>query len=117
MTEPKDYQLARRAYEAFHEEQPQVWFEDLSQEYQMRWVRAIRATIGEYRTKSFQGRPPKVSYKRYSKEADEKLVNSAPRRPSGQVDHSQLTAEESNAVKAAMQRIQHRERTLLRRSK
>ena len=47
MKEPKDFQLARRAYEAFFDEQPQVWFENLGHDYQMKWVRAIRAVMEE----------------------------------------------------------------------
>ena len=45
-TEPNDLKRARRAYEAFHAEQPQIWFDELSHDYQMRWVRAVRAANG-----------------------------------------------------------------------
>lgn len=43
---PKDYQLAEKAYAAYFNDQPQLWFADLSHEYQMRWVRVIRAVMG-----------------------------------------------------------------------
>jgi hypothetical protein len=42
---PKDYLLAERGYNAFHNQQPQMWFDDLSHDYQMKWVRAAREII------------------------------------------------------------------------
>lgn len=44
---PKDLANAKRGYEAFHDEQPSVWFEDLAYAYQMKWVRAARAIVSE----------------------------------------------------------------------
>lgn len=109
--EPKDYQLAKRAYEAYHNEQPQVWFEDLNHIAQMKWVRVVRAVIGDYRNKSFHGRPPKVVKRiitKYDDKTDRELVASAPRKPSGRIDHARLSSEESNRVTMAMQRINKR---------
>ena len=42
MSEPKDYQLAEKAFEAFYGKTP-VGFNDLAYEYQMRWVEVVRA--------------------------------------------------------------------------
>jgi hypothetical protein len=46
---PKDLALAEVAYNAFYAETPQVFFDDLSPTYQMRWVRAIRSAVADYR--------------------------------------------------------------------
>jgi hypothetical protein len=45
MRKPKDYLMAERGYNAFWNEQPTVWFDDLSHDYQMKWVRAAREMI------------------------------------------------------------------------
>jgi hypothetical protein len=34
--------MAEAGYNAFYDQQPQVWFADLAHEYQMKWVRAAR---------------------------------------------------------------------------
>ena len=46
---PKDLALAEVAYNAFYAETPQVLFDDLAPQYQMRWVRAIRSAMADYR--------------------------------------------------------------------
>jgi|SRR5215510_902652 len=46
---PKDLHIAEIAYNAFYEEQPQVFFDDLAHGYQMRWVSVIRSVLGEYK--------------------------------------------------------------------
>ena len=51
---PKDYLLAERAYNAFWNEQPQIFFDQLASDYQQRWVRAIRGAIEGH--KSYQHR-------------------------------------------------------------
>ena len=42
---PKDLQAAEAGYNAFYDEQPQVFFNALNHAYQMRWVRAARAVM------------------------------------------------------------------------
>jgi hypothetical protein len=44
---PPDLARAERAYSAFYNEQPQIFFSDLSHEAKMRWVNAVRAALGE----------------------------------------------------------------------
>jgi hypothetical protein len=46
---PKDLALAEVAYNAFYGETPQVFFDDLAPTYQMRWVRAVRSAVADYR--------------------------------------------------------------------
>jgi hypothetical protein len=58
---PKDLAAAKRAYEAFNEEQPNIWFEDLAPHYQMRWVRAIRAAVEENKNYNGPGRSPDLT--------------------------------------------------------
>jgi hypothetical protein len=55
--EPKDLTLARRAYEAFWSEQPQIWFDQLAHDYQMRWVRVAREVLKTALSKPKVGRP------------------------------------------------------------
>jgi hypothetical protein len=54
---PKDLAAAKRGYEAFYDEQPNIWFEDLAYNYQMRWVRAARAIMDEHKNYKGPGRP------------------------------------------------------------
>lgn len=54
---PKDLAAAKRGYEAFYEESPNIWFEDLAPHYQMRWVRAARAIVEELKNYTGPGRP------------------------------------------------------------
>jgi hypothetical protein len=42
---PKDYLMGEAAYNAFYKQQPQVWFDELSHDYQMRWVNTARAVV------------------------------------------------------------------------
>ena len=44
---PPDWHRAERAYDAFYNEQPQIFFHDLSHLAQMRWINAIRAAFTE----------------------------------------------------------------------
>jgi hypothetical protein len=41
--------LAEAAYNEFYDQQPQMFFEDLSHAYQMRWVRAMRVALGDWK--------------------------------------------------------------------
>lgn len=56
---PKDLANAKRGYEAFYDEQPNIWFEDLAHQYQMRWVRAARAILEENKSYNGPGRRAK----------------------------------------------------------
>lgn len=50
MKKPKDLQLARMAYNAYHGDSSLHSFDtDFSHEYQMRWVRVARAVIDSYK--------------------------------------------------------------------
>ena len=42
---PKDLRAAEVGYNAFYDNQPQVFFSSLNHTYQMRWVRAAREII------------------------------------------------------------------------
>lgn len=44
---PRDFVLARRAFEAFFGDAPHVPFEDLAHDYQMRWVETVRKVLTE----------------------------------------------------------------------
>ena len=39
---PKDYLMAEAAYNAFYQQQPQVFFDNLAHDYQMKWVAVAR---------------------------------------------------------------------------
>lgn len=49
MKKPKDLHLGEIAYNTFYGERPQVFFDDLSVEAQMKWVRLCRAIVEEYK--------------------------------------------------------------------
>jgi hypothetical protein len=42
---PKDYLMGEAAYNAFYQQQPQVFFDDLAYDYQMRWVSVGREVV------------------------------------------------------------------------
>jgi hypothetical protein len=44
---PKTLHIAEMAYNAYYDERPQVFFDDLNHEAHMRWVRIVRAVLGE----------------------------------------------------------------------
>lgn len=96
--EPRDYRLARRAYEAYFDEQPQVWFDQLSHDYQMRWVKAARAVILEL------SKLPKGHNARYDPGDDAKIVNNAPRKENGRIDFKNMPADMAVKVRMAYQR-------------
>lgn len=65
---PPDLARAERAYSTFYNEQPQIFFSDLSHEAQMRWVNAVRAALGEkkkqVKANGSTGRPWTPSHRR-----------------------------------------------------
>lgn len=122
--EPKDFRLARRAYEAFWKEQPQIWFEQLSHEYQMRWVNVVREIIKE-RSKDYaregledQRRTPQTgSWEKKSIILSEQpetrlqeakaIVAAAPRKGGKglHIDHMSMSKADSDRVRSAMHYI------------
>jgi hypothetical protein len=50
MKKPKDLALAEVAFNAFYDERPPVFFDDLNQNAQMKWVRIIRAVVKDYKS-------------------------------------------------------------------
>lgn len=94
--EPRDFRLARRAYEAFFDESPQVWFEQLGHEYQMKWVRVARAVIIEVGPLSRQ--PGKL-------EEAQSIVDAAPRKGTRINYKAMATDEERKKVRTAMHLI------------
>lgn len=91
--EPRDYRLARRAYEAFWDEQPQIWFDQLSHEYQMRWVRTARAVMQEGKTVYF----PSAS----RLEQAQAVVDAAPKKGM-RIQYKDMTEEQAKKVRTAM---------------
>ena len=115
--EPKDYHLARRAYEAFYDEQPQVWFENLDHEFKMKWVRAARAVLQDARiykkhAPKFPHRGPRepTAPKDLNTRHAEALAN-APRRPDGRIDYEAIDNE------AARKRIRRAYKYMWKRRK
>lgn len=101
MKEPKDLHLARRAYEAFYDEQPQIWFDQLGHDYQMRWVRVARAVLED--AKDYKKHTPGTGLEMTLEEAKE-IIAEAPKRSQGKgtkVNHTALTKGESDRVKRA----------------
>lgn len=92
--EPRDYRLARRAYEAFWSEQPQIWFDQLSHAYQMRWVETARAVVKDMR----QWRPSS------DKLAEcEAILAAAPRKESGKrINYKGLSESRIREIKTAL---------------
>lgn len=107
MKEPKDFHLARRAYEAFYEEQPQIWFNELSHDYQMRWVRVARAIMEDEREyKKFTPKAPNGGRpsSRMTEEKARQLIADAPKKSGGtstRVDHRAMSKRDSDMVKRA----------------
>jgi hypothetical protein len=110
--EPKDFHLGRRAYEAYYNEQPQVWFDDLNHEAQMRWVRAARAVIEDLKvykrhtphkyTSAGQGSVSDDSA------SDEAFLATMPHRPGGQLDWTKMTEAQKKQAKTAKDRIYYK---------
>jgi hypothetical protein len=50
LKKPKDLALAEVAFNAFYDERPPVFFDDLNQNAQMKWVRIIRAVVKDYKS-------------------------------------------------------------------
>lgn len=90
--EPRDYRLARRAYEAFFDESPQVWFEQLGHEYQMKWVRVARAVVSE-------GKSWLPSEDRLARA--QAIVDAAPRKGM-RINYKGMSAEEAKQTRTAM---------------
>lgn len=102
--EPKDYHLGRRAYEAFYDEQPQVWFENLSHDYQMRWVRVARAVQEDAR--AYRNRGPVKTQMPTTDKGDiaeyMQILAEAPRRSDGKIDYRAISNNEArNRVRQA----------------
>ena len=93
---PKDQALAELAYNAYWQEQPPVWFDDLNQIAQMRWVRVIRAIKGSPR-----GRDPVTAMLNLTNTSgDEEFLASLPMKPSGKrIDYSKLSVADANRAK------------------
>lgn len=104
--EPKDYHLARRAYEAFFDEQPQVWFENLGHDYQMKWVRAARAVQEDLRRAPSAKRVPNPT-EHGDQEATKRLeiLASLPRTKTGRIDWRAIKNKE--ALSRAKQAYQY----------
>ena|SRR5215510_2967300 len=84
---PKDLMLAEVAYNEFYEQQPCVWFDNLNHNYQMRWVRAVRAVLADYKkvTPKGVGRPKGlVLTKAEMNERDQELFTELPARERSQ---------------------------------
>ena len=116
---PKDLANAKRGYEAFYAEQPNIWFEDLSHDYQMKWVRAARAILEENKNYKGPGRKPVdkstdtefwADYERV--EMDEMVLTTflnkyVPR--NGKVyNYKSLSIEEGEAVKRLRKKLYNR---------
>jgi len=90
--EPRDFRMARRAYEAFFDESPQVWFDQLGHEYQMKWVRVARAVLVD----SKEWRPSASKL-----EECQAIVDAAPHKGM-RVDYKAMSKEDAKAVRTAM---------------
>lgn len=110
--EPKDFYLARRAYEAFYDEQPQIWFDQLSHDYQMRWVRAARAVLDDAKTYKHHvsGTIPEAMTEQEAR----RIIAEAPKKRGGagtRVDHTAISKTESIRVKRAYDVLKNVRRT------
>lgn len=111
--EPKDFRLAKRAYEAFWEEQPQVWFEQLSHAYQMRWVNVVREVLKENHKRVIKAMlplvSPPVSRNDARLEEAKAIVAAAPKKggKGTRVDHRAMSKKDSEVVRKAMHYISH----------
>lgn len=115
--EPKDFRLARRAYEAFWGEQPQIWFDQLSHAYQMRWVNVAREVIKEVS----RGNGQTVSTVRIKRRRDpdpitnidiaRSIMQSAPKPgPDGRRDYGKMHPNAVRRIKNAIKYIRmHKE--------
>jgi len=65
---PKDYQLAETAYNEFYEQSPQIFFEQTSHDYQMKWVKVVRSVLKDYRELT-----PALEHKQVQTKAMKKL--------------------------------------------
>lgn len=107
--EPKDFMLGRRAYEAFYGEQPQIWFEDLGHDLQVRWSKVARAVLEE--EKRIVGRTPRALLAAESsqiEEAEEELrrvTEGVPRWKSGYLKMKDIPAHKREEIKVARQRL------------
>lgn len=106
-SEPMDYRLGRRAYEAFYSEQPQIWFSDLAHTHQMRWVNAAREVLKE----ALKGgnKKPNAKTARYKdpnpitsvSEAHAVLKN-IPVKPGGRKDYTNVSSDQVRRAKNAL---------------
>jgi hypothetical protein len=55
---PRDLKLAEVAFNAFYDERPPVFFDDLNHNAMMKWVRIVRAVIGDFKKLPKVGREP-----------------------------------------------------------
>jgi hypothetical protein len=100
--EPKDLILARRGYEAFWNEQPQIWFDQLSHDYIMRWVRVARAIMEEVSRSSAD--------KMKSLEDAHAVLATVPRRKNGRLNMTDLSEQEKRKVQSAKHYISYHKR-------
>jgi len=128
-SEPRDYRLGRRAYEAFYNEQPQIWFEDLSHGHQMRWVNVARAVKEEQKKLPAVGRkvgynstePPKIKDVKkktkgrtpmFSSEQEaQAIINGLPRNKFGHIAWREVSEEArliGRQAKAYLWRLTHK---------
>lgn len=119
--EPRDLRLARRAYEAFHDEQPPVWFEDLSHDYQMKWVRAVRASREELKHLPKVGRPNGVKAARlqvfHSVEDAKAVLAEAPRHKGGRINWEIMSPSDRVRVRRAQKYVGNRRYRINQESK
>jgi len=67
--------MGEAAYNAFYQQQPQVWFDGLSHDYQMRWINAARDILrvhDSFKHKGKSSEAQKAQWRDQKKRAREK---------------------------------------------